>query len=586
MKETSITYRVSISYIFVMVKDNKKGRCANMRTNSSNRSYFHIVYNQEVKAVAENEILLDSDRGHVIHRARLTGCVYDEEIIALLHNCKGFRKLVHSIGIEINRKNHVEDDTIVRLEVWNKANPPESITRVEAQCLSTEKETIIPLEDVEWSEEDDRLSKFVFSFEKSDAVTEVSVKLYLHDAYVVPEISMEPVDFHSNSYHQLIKQSLVRTGNNYRVKKAIAKAKSGEDVTIAYIGGSITQGASANPIQENCYAYQSYERFKQLFGSENGNHIHYVKAGVGGTPSQLGVIRYERDICSDGLIEPDIVIVEFGVNDGDDETKGVSYESLVLKILAHQKKTAVILLFNVFVEDWNLQDRLQIIGEHYDLPIVSIKNAVVDQFRLTKAEGNVINKRQFFHDIYHPTNEGHQIIAESLHYLWTQIDKQEWSEEDLELDKAPVYGNAFSNIRLLDRKEISDIAVIEEGSFVEVDTELQCVERDTDNELTPQFPHNWMRTKETGNHSFRMTITSRNLMLVFKDSDKPIFGTAEVYVDGERLKTLDPHQVNWTHCHATLLYNNETSEQHEIEIKMQEGDEDKQFTILGFGYTP
>jgi lysophospholipase L1-like esterase len=557
-----------------------------MRTNCSNRSYFHIVYNQEVKAVTENEILLDSDRGHVIHRARLTGCVYDEEIIALLHNCKGFRKLVHSIGIEMNRKNHVEDDTIVQLQVWNKADPPESITRIEAQCLSTAKETIIPLEDVEWTEEDDRLSKFVFSFKESDAVAEVSVKLYLHDAYVVPEVSMEPVDFNSANYQQLIKQSLVQTGNNYRLKKAIEKARSGEDVTIAYIGGSITQGASANPIQEYCYAYQSYERFKQEFGMNNGNHIHYVKAGVGGTPSQLGVIRYERDICKNGTTEPDIVVVEFGVNDGDDETKGVSYESLVLKILAHQKKTAVILLFNVFVDDWNLQDRLQVIGEHYDLPIVSIKNAVVDQFRLTKAEGNVINKRQFFHDIYHPTNEGHRIIADALHYLWAQVDREEWSEEDIKIDKESVYGHAFSNIKLLDRKETSDVAVIEEGSFTEIDTDLQCVERDTDKELTPQFPHNWMHTKETGNYSFRMKITSRNLMLVFKDSDKPIFGTAEVYVDGEKLKTLDPHQVNWTHCHATLLYDHEKSEQHEIEIKMQEGEEDKQFTILGFGYTP
>lgn len=36
----------------------------------------------------------------------------------------------------------------------------------------------------------------------------------------------------------MINNSLITTGNNYRIKKAIDKAKKGENVTIAYIGGS------------------------------------------------------------------------------------------------------------------------------------------------------------------------------------------------------------------------------------------------------------------------------------------------------------------------------------------------------------
>ena len=31
-----------------------------------------------------------------------------------------------------------------------------------------------------------------------------------------------------------------------------------------------------------------------MFG--DGDNIHYIKAGVGGTPSELGMIRYERDV--------------------------------------------------------------------------------------------------------------------------------------------------------------------------------------------------------------------------------------------------------------------------------------------------
>lgn len=52
-----------------------------------------------------------------------------------------------------------------------------------------------------------------------------------------------------------------------------------------------------------------------MFASGQKDNIHFIKAGVGGTPSQLGMIRYERDILRDGRVEPDIVIVEFAVND-------------------------------------------------------------------------------------------------------------------------------------------------------------------------------------------------------------------------------------------------------------------------------
>lgn len=393
------------------------------------------------------------------------------------------------------------------------------------------------------------------------------------------------IDFASEEYRAMIARSLLSTGNNRRLKTAIEKAKRGEDVTIAYIGGSITQGAGASPINTNCYAYQSYLKFKEMFGKDGGDNIHFIKAGVGGTPSQLGVIRYERDVLRDGAVEPDIVIVEFAVNDADDETRGVSYESLVLKILSAENKPAVILLFSVFKSDWNLQDRLAPIGRHYDLPMVSIKDAVVNQFYLTKEKGNVISKEDFFADIYHPSNAGHRIMADCLAYLFAEIDKEEMAEEDIVLDKKPLYGDAFKNIRLLDRTTNTEAAIIEEGGFRLRDYDLQRVEMDTDAIGTPMFPNNWMHNIYSGTGSFKMTIKSSSLMLVYKDSGSADFGKAEIYVDGKYVKTVDPRKINWTHCNTTLLYEEEEAREHTIEIKMAPGDEFKSFTILGFGYT-
>ena len=137
-----------------------------------------------------------------------------------------------------------------------------------------------------------------------------------------------------------------------------------------------------------------------------------MKAGGGGSPSELGMLRYEKDVLSDGQVTPDIVIVEFAVNDEGDETKGECYDSLVRKIYNGPGQPAVILLFAVFADDWNLEERLCKVGYSYELPMVSTRRSVVEQFYLTKDQGNVISKNQFFYDLFHPSNAGHRIMAD------------------------------------------------------------------------------------------------------------------------------------------------------------------------------
>lgn len=310
-----------------------------------------------------------------------------------------------------------------------------------------------------------------------------------------------------------------------------------------------------------------------------------MKAGVGGTPSELGMIRYERDVLRYGSVKPDIVVVEFAVNDSGDETKGNCFESLCLKILSDENKPAIILLFSVFSDDFNLQERLIPIGMHYNLPMVSVKNAMVDQFELTKAEGNIISRRQYFYDVYHPTNDGHTVMADCLSYLIKLVEDAVADQEDIKLNLTPVIGNDYQKVQLIDRKDNDSIADISVGGFTETDTDLQMVEIDMDLHTTPQFPYNWMHTAKSGNESFQMTITSKSLILVFKDSGSSEVGKADIYLDGKYLKTADPHEVNWTHCNPMILYSEEMVATHQIEIKMAPDSMEKCFTILGFGYT-
>jgi hypothetical protein len=528
------------------------------------------------------EIYLDN--GRLAYNAQFVGGVEDENILDLLKNCEGVHKLIHSIGVSVTASEDLGNIDFV-FKNYGKVDRYGGGTCIKLPCIKDGNEMIFKLEDYQWSAEDDVVGSMAFEFEKPGLTAKATVKFYLQEGYEVSEISIDPpVEFGSDNYNLMISKSLLNPGNNRRLKAAINKARIGEDVTIAYIGGSITEGAAAKPAQKECYAYRSYAKFKEMFGKNGGENVHYIKAGVGGTPSELGMIRYDRDVLRDGNVKPDIVVVEFAVNDAGDETNGVCYESLILNILSAENKPAVILLFSVFVDDWNLQERLSPVGRHYDLPMVSISDAVVEQFRLTKPEGNIITKRQFFYDIYHPTNEGHVIMEDCISYLLEQTSKNSEDKEDITLDKVPAIGNSFVGTHLIDKKDDVCGALIEPGSFSSTDTELHYVGLDAHSFGTPEFPYNWMHTPESGNESFSLTVNSRSLILVFKDSGRIDFGKADVYVDGQHVITADPRTVGWTHCNAVILYQQENSLEHQIEIKMSADSQDKYFTILGFGY--
>lgn len=554
------------------------------------RSGVYIMLDSIIEATPRNDgrpsqdIYLEGDQ--FIDKVRYIGGVTDESMLNMLKSCDTFHKLVHSIGVSVRTHNPDVKNLSFSIQNFGKTKKYESGTILSFPCPNDGTELIITLADYEWNEDDDIPGKFSIEFDNPGEIATASVKLYLHDGYEVPEIAIDsPVEFESQGYKDMIAKSLISMGNNKRIKAAIEKAERGEDVTIAYIGGSITQGAGAKPINTDCYAYKSYLKFKEMFGKDGGDNVHFVKAGVGGTPSELGMIRYERDVLRYGSVTPDIVIVEFAVNDAGDETEGNCYESLCLKILSGENKPGVVLLFSVFVNDWNLQERLIPIGKHYQLPMVSVKDAVVEQFKLSKEEGNIITKRQFFYDIFHPTNDGHTIMADCLSYLFSQIKNAEMSEEDICIDKEPVVGNDFVEVHLLDKKDNAVGAIISPGGFSQVDTDLQLVEVDTDFAPSPQFPYNWMHTESSGSESFKMTICCKNLLLVFKDSGNADVGKADIYVDGQYVKTADPHAVGWTHCNAMIFHMGDTCKEHNVEIKMSQGDEDKKFTILGFGYT-
>ena len=301
------------------------------------RKNFYIMRNKQVAGSPQADgsgtqvIFLNDER--LVSFARIAGGISDEGILGLLRTAEGFRKLVYALGVSVETEESGEMTSFV-LQMYGKTDPYVSGTLYQTALQADGMERLIRMDHVEWSEDDDTPGQIRFGFTRANTLAKVSVRLYLQDGFDAPEpVEEETVDFSDPAYGEMLEKSLLGMGRYGRLKNALRKARAGEDTTVAFIGGSITQGAGAIPIHEQCYAWKTFQGFCELCGRGTEENIRYVKAGVGGTSSELGMVRYDRDVCGGGKVNPDLVVVEFAVNDEGDETEGECFECLVRKIL-------------------------------------------------------------------------------------------------------------------------------------------------------------------------------------------------------------------------------------------------------------
>lgn len=164
-------------------------------------------------------------------------------------------------------------------------------------------------------------------------MAECSIDFSASSEIKITDVKVETQPFDGADYAKMIDDTFISAGNTDRLKKVIDKARSGQDVTLAYLGGSITEGAGATGVTSNadCYAETSYNEFKKAYGLGDGSNVHFINAGMSGTPSSLGVIRYQNDVLNQMEYGkyPDVLCIEFVVNDYDECTKGEGMESII-----------------------------------------------------------------------------------------------------------------------------------------------------------------------------------------------------------------------------------------------------------------
>ncbi|MEO9477532.1 MAG: GDSL-type esterase/lipase family protein [Cyclobacteriaceae bacterium] len=204
----------------------------------------------------------------------------------------------------------------------------------------------------------------------------------------------------------------------------ISKLDKKDSIRVAYFGGSITA-------QEG---WRVYSRQWLTAQYPKSNFVE-INAAIGGCGSDFGVFRINEHVLQHN---PDLVFVEFAVNDASTEAERISHsiEGIVRQIWKHNSNTDICFVYTIaesFVEAYRADSlpksvqTMERLAQYYQIPAINYGPEVVkrlDQGTLIfKAKKTALDSIDIFSpDGVHPyTDSGHKIYAEVFNKAFLTI---------------------------------------------------------------------------------------------------------------------------------------------------------------------
>ena len=301
----------------------------------------------------------------------------------------------------------------------------------------------------------------------------------------------------------------------------LARADAGEDVTVAFVGGSITQG-------NYCYRLQ-ISRFMEKMWPEAD--FTWINAGVSGTGTDLGAFRIDEQVLSH---DPDLVFLEFAVNGGYPD----AMEGIVRKIIRHCPDTDICFLYTIktgqteYYRKGEMPERiaeLEKLAGHYGIPSIHLgmeaasleeEGKLLWKGRPEDAAGRIL----FSRDGVHPSREGGDVYAAAIARGLQKMKAADSVPEPHRLPSEPLYGTRWDEASMYVPEDIASY----DGNWKTVSTsdrpELKKFSGWFDTVLTSGRKESWFCFAFEGD------------MFGFFDIGGPEAGQLEIIVDGELVK--------------------------------------------------
>ncbi len=337
-------------------------------------------------------------------------------------------------------------------------------------------------------------------------------------------------------------RALIHSGDANRFGAFLKKCSEGGPVIVGAIGGSITEGAAAST---------EADRYANVFCSLLSRHfpkarIRLVNAGIGASNSLFGAFRIKKDLL---IHKPDLILVDYAVNDNTNPDMAPAYEGLLRQCLGATRAVLTVAMVND--QGVNRQDVHLPIAKQYGLPLISIRDALWPAM-----ESGLMTWKDYSPDTVHPNDAGHAWIAGLLfHYLNT-------------LPTPPV----AENITPLRPPLSSESALYEQGGIVDA-SGMNLVELTGWSKGPHKAGYTGLQSQEPGS-TFSLKLSGTYLAIGYQQF-RGDFGIASVTVDGGTPMELNAHfvperPVAWAGGHTVLqiLGKNLSPGEHLVTVKL------------------
>lgn len=192
-----------------------------------------------------------------------------------------------------------------------------------------------------------------------------------------------------------------------------ARAKEGTNLTVVFFGASLTWGANASDQMTTSYRARMQERFESTYPKA---HFRFYDAAIGGTGSQLGVFRLDRDVLRR---KPDLVFLDFSANDdiySSDPEQLASYESIVRRLVG---ETGIPVVQVIFPFKWNVtsgstkgmprREAHLAISKAYGTACGDAISLAIERIKSGKTTADAL----WEYDGVHPGDEGYRLFADA-----------------------------------------------------------------------------------------------------------------------------------------------------------------------------
>lgn len=197
------------------------------------------------------------------------------------------------------------------------------------------------------------------------------------------------------------------------------RLKTTKKLKIAYFGGSVTDGHGASRKDVTSWRALTTAWLKSQYSDAD---ITDWNAAVGGTGTEFGAYRAYTDLkLADAATRPDLVFVEFAINDMYDKADSKKYmESIVRTIYEYAPEADIVMVFTTDLSrkdtDYSAILAHKEVAAYYGIPCVYLGSRLYQDIVKEKggsaptAASDAVWKKYFI-DIVHPTDAGYAKYA-------------------------------------------------------------------------------------------------------------------------------------------------------------------------------